>query len=145
VRGVNVVEEWSPAIRIEPLISEFELKGLQPDTNYMIRVRLFNEAGLGEQTISKKTSKSRIDPRSNFSNKRSNNRFPNKWVIIGIVSSIIAVLTITIILFIVIRSRYKCNRNHKNSSSLPPIPPRRNKDIEQSSLEAQEPLRNDGR
>jgi hypothetical protein len=36
------------------------LKGLQPDTNYLINVRLFNEAGVGEQKISKRTSKLRI-------------------------------------------------------------------------------------
>lgn len=45
---------------MEPLINEFELKALQPDTNYFIRVRLFNEAGVGEQKITKRTSKSRV-------------------------------------------------------------------------------------
>lgn len=45
---------------MEPLINEFELKALQPDTNYFIKVRLFNEAGVGEQKITKRTSKSRV-------------------------------------------------------------------------------------
>jgi hypothetical protein len=60
VRDENTVEQWSPAIQIEPLTTEFELKGLQPDTNYLINIRLLNEAGVGEQKVSKRTSKSRI-------------------------------------------------------------------------------------
>ena len=55
-----MVKRWSPAVYIEPLVNEFELKGLEPDTNYLIKVRLFNTAGVGEQTVAKKTSRSHI-------------------------------------------------------------------------------------
>ncbi|CAF2645819.1 unnamed protein product [Rotaria sp. Silwood2] len=146
VRGVNEVKQWSPAIQIEPLISEFELKELQSDTNYLIKVRLFNEAGVGEQTISKKTSQSRIDPRSILSDKRSNSRYPSKWVIIGTVSSIIIILAITIFAIIAIRSRFKSNQNHRNSSSSRSIPPsRRNNHTDQCNQGAETPLRDDGK
>ncbi|CAF4879276.1 unnamed protein product [Rotaria sp. Silwood1] len=146
VRGVNVVEQWSPAIQVEPLISEFELKGLQSDTNYLIRVRLLNEAGVGEQTISKKTSRSRIDPRSHLSDKRSKNRFPSKWVIIGTVSSIIVIVAIIIIIFIVNRSRVTLNQNHENPPNLGPASPsERNNLIQQPTVNAQKPLRDEER
>lgn len=54
---------WSPTIQLEPLTTEFELKGLQPDVEYSIVVRLLNEAGVGEQKIIKRTSRSRIGKR----------------------------------------------------------------------------------
>lgn len=63
MRDGNAIEQWSPAIQLEPLTTEFELNGLQPDTNYLINVRLLNEAGVGEQKITKRTSRPRIGKR----------------------------------------------------------------------------------
>lgn len=60
IKGPTLVEDWSPAIPLDPLQTEFELIGLQPNTQYMIVVRLFNEAGVGEQRVQRATSKSRI-------------------------------------------------------------------------------------
>ena len=63
-----------------------------------------------------------LDPRSDSSGKRRKSRYPSKWVIIGIVSSILVVLFIAAIIFIVIRSRYKSNQNQNHK----PVPlPRR--------------------
>ncbi|CAM2704547.1 unnamed protein product [Rotaria socialis] len=145
--SIKGMEQWSPAIQIEPLTNEFELKGLQPDANYIIRVRLLNEAGVGEQKISKRTSKSRIDPRSNLSDKRPKNRFPSQWIIIGIASSIVVVLTMSIVLFIVIRNRSKYNQdqNHDKASNTISISSRRSKNVEQSNVEFRKPLRDDER
>jgi hypothetical protein len=60
VRGGTLMGQWSPVIQIEPLTTEFELKALEPDTSYLVMVHLLNEAGVGEQKIEKRTSKSRI-------------------------------------------------------------------------------------
>lgn len=52
--------QWSPAILLDPLGTQYELKGLQSDTEYIINIRLLNEAGVAEQKVTKHTSKSRI-------------------------------------------------------------------------------------
>lgn len=59
-RNPTEVEQWSSPIQIEPLSSEFDLKGLEANRDYLISIRLFNEAGVGEQKVFKTTSKSRI-------------------------------------------------------------------------------------
>ena len=59
-RHGNQVDQWYPTLQLEPLTTEFELKGLDADTDYLIVVRLLNEAGVGEQKLQKRTSKSRI-------------------------------------------------------------------------------------
>ncbi|CAF1391848.1 unnamed protein product [Adineta steineri] len=145
VRGVNAVEQSSPAIQLDPLTTEFELKGLQPDTNYLITLRLLSEAGVGEQKISKKTSKSRIDPRIGPSDKRLGRRYPSKWVIIGIVSGILFIPIITGIVFLIIR--YCPKKNNENQTEKPPVPPprsfRKYDNNERSSREVQKPLRDD--
>jgi heme/copper-type cytochrome/quinol oxidase subunit 2 len=64
-----------------------------------------------------------LDSRSNSSGNRIKPRYPNLWVIIGVVASIIIVLVILVITIIYIRSRRK---NNKNQDSPEPIPaPRR--------------------
>jgi len=68
-----------------------------------------------------------LDPRSDSSGKRNKRRYPNKWVIIGIVSSIIIfIFIIGFIIFIIIRNRNKNkeNSNHRNSIDSLPIPAR---------------------
>jgi hypothetical protein len=42
---------------IEPLKSEYEMKGLKPKTTYLIAVRLFNAAGVSERKIQIMTDK----------------------------------------------------------------------------------------
>lgn len=49
-----------PTIQLEPMTTEFELKNLQPDTEYSIIVRLLNEAGVGEQKVLKRTGRTRV-------------------------------------------------------------------------------------
>ncbi|CAF4807798.1 unnamed protein product [Rotaria sp. Silwood1] len=87
-----------------------------------------------------------LDPRSHLSDKRSKNRFPSKWVIIGTVSSIIVIVAIIIIIFIVNRSRVTLNQNHENPPNLGPASPsERNNLIQQPTVNAQKPLRDEER
>lgn len=69
-----------------------------------------------------------LDPRSNSSEKRTNNRFSNKWILIGIISSIILILTIIIFVVIIIcgKSKSKKNQSKPNErvSESIPVPPR---------------------
>jgi hypothetical protein len=37
-------------------MTEYELTGLKPDTNYVVIVRLYNEAGVAEQKVRIKTN-----------------------------------------------------------------------------------------
>ena len=37
-------------------MAEYELAGLKPDTNYVVIVKLYNEAGVAEQKIRIKTN-----------------------------------------------------------------------------------------
>ena len=50
-------KNWVKDISIDSQLTEYELTRLKPNTNYSIRVRLFNEAGPSEQKIQKTTSK----------------------------------------------------------------------------------------
>jgi len=74
-----------------------------------------------------------LDQRSGSTGKPHKSRYPSKWVIIGIVSSIILVFIIAIVLYIIYRNRCK----HKT-----PIPLPRNNNYAQSSPESGELIRN---
>ncbi|UJR10788.1 hypothetical protein I4U23_014975 [Adineta vaga] len=142
IRGPNAVEQTSPPIQLEPSATEFELQGLQSDTTYLIVVRLLNEAGVGEQKITKQTSKSRIDPRSDSSDKRRKSRYPSKWVILGVVLGIVFLTMIGGMIFIIYRCRRYKNTSKKTEKPIPP-PRKRYTGNERSSSDVGVSLRDD--
>lgn len=53
-KGASGLEPEGPfhtPIPIDPSVSEYELKDLSPATNYIVIVKLFNEAGAAEQKL----------------------------------------------------------------------------------------------
>jgi hypothetical protein len=46
----------STPITIDSSMAEYELTGLKPDTNYVVVVKLYNEAGVAEQKVRIKTN-----------------------------------------------------------------------------------------
>ena len=85
-------------------MAEYELTGLKPDTNYIVVVKLYNEAGVAEQKMRIRTNTGRryrlkyvntkrLDLDNNIVRKNTSipdyrRNQPSKWAIIGIVVAI---------------------------------------------------------
>ncbi|CAF1655811.1 unnamed protein product, partial [Didymodactylos carnosus] len=115
---LEIMGTFSDPQLIDPLKTEYEIVNLQPDTNYIIVVKLYNEAGVSEQKIRKQTTKARIDNiystiKSHMKNYRSDQ--PSKWAIVGIVFGIVFVALLVIVICVLIRMCRTDTRKTKGS------------------------------
>ncbi len=53
---MNIEGPLSTPISIDSSITEYEVTRLKPDTNYIVIVKLYNEAGVAEQKFRIKTN-----------------------------------------------------------------------------------------
>jgi hypothetical protein len=54
---LETMASFNPVISIDPLVTEYELTGLNAATNYIVRIKLYNEAGANEQKVRIRTQK----------------------------------------------------------------------------------------
>jgi len=54
--SLDIDAPLSTPIAIDSSITEYELTGLKSDTNYIVIIKLYNEAGVAEQKIRIKTN-----------------------------------------------------------------------------------------
>ncbi|CAF4004568.1 unnamed protein product, partial [Rotaria magnacalcarata] len=109
---------FSTPVSIDASVSEYEIAQLKPSTNYIVIVKLYNEAGAAEQklritTLSERDSKSSgMNPL--IINYRRNQ--PSKWVILGIIFGIILFAVVFVAACVLLRV-HRLSGKHKTTDS----------------------------
>ncbi|CAF2310395.1 unnamed protein product [Rotaria sp. Silwood2] len=109
---------FSTPISIDSSVSEYELTELKPSTNYIVIVKLYNEAGAAEQKLRITTLNQRdrkagtIKPL--IKDYRKNQ--PSKWVILGIIFGIILFAVAFVGVCVALRV-YRLGGKHKTTDS----------------------------
>ncbi|CAF1179608.1 unnamed protein product [Didymodactylos carnosus] len=124
--SLEIVDKFSDPQTIDPLKTEYELTNLQPNTNYIIAIRLYNEAGPAEQKIRKQTKpimNGNIYSTLKPDIKKYRRGQPSKWIIFGIVFGIVATALVVILLCVLIRiCRIGANTTKTNDIDNPTTP-----------------------
>ncbi|CAF4512287.1 unnamed protein product, partial [Rotaria sp. Silwood2] len=117
--GLDIEGPLSTPISIDSSITEYELTGLKPNTNYIVIIKLYNEVGVAEQKLRIKTNEE-----SNEYNKLERNPLipndgktqPNKWIIVGIIIAIIFSAVVVITVCVLLRV-FRLDGKHETTNS----------------------------
>ncbi|CAF3679675.1 unnamed protein product [Adineta steineri] len=110
----------STPVPIDPSISEYEIHDLKPATNYIVIVKIYNEAGAAEQKLRITTLKEKSGSMTATMNpliKRYRQNQPSKWVIIGIVLGIILFAIAFVAVCVIIRVHRLGGKNKTTDSN----------------------------
>ncbi|UJR22927.1 hypothetical protein I4U23_025955 [Adineta vaga] len=118
-KSLDYEDPLSLPISMESPITEYELTRLKADTNYIVIVKLHNEAGIAERRFRIKTNKENTE--YNETQKKPlitdyRKPQPSKWAIIGIILAII-VAAVTIVTICILLRICRFDGIHKTTNS----------------------------
>ena len=110
------METFHAPVPIDPSSHEYELTGLKAETNYLISIKFYNDAGATEQRVQIQTPKENrtyLNRQKNSLMIDSSKNQPSKWAILGVVLTILLSALVFVSLCIIFRV---CRVNRKDTT-----------------------------